>query len=497
MTGGTVRLSRLADSIPGDCLGEADISSLTADSRTARPGALFAALSGTKQDGLSYVQDALARGASAVLTDREAATNLFQRGIAAIGCDNPRLGLARASAAFFNRQPEVIAAVTGTNGKTSIAHFTREMWRLLGFSAGSIGTLGIISADAHQPLIHTTPDPIRLHRALADFADQNVEHVVIEASSHGLDQYRLDGVKIQAAGLTNITRDHLDYHPSFEDYIAAKMRLFAALLPSDGTAVINLDGEHCEHALAIALARGLNTITVGKKGTGLRLTSVRAHESGQVLAINADDREFEVNLGLMGSFQASNVLVAAGLLIAGGIATDSVLTLLPHLPAVPGRMERVGVLPNGASIFVDYAHTPDALASVLDALRPHATGRLIVVFGCGGDRDAGKRPEMGAIAEALADRVIVTDDNPRSESSGEIRRQILAGMNRPHDRTKVQEIADRREAIQTATTMLATGDILVIAGKGHESGQIIGEKIIPFDDREVARDSIRNIGGAL
>jgi UDP-N-acetylmuramoyl-L-alanyl-D-glutamate--2,6-diaminopimelate ligase len=495
MTGDMVRLSRLAASIPGDCLGDADISSLTADSRAARPGSLFAALSGTKQDGLSFVEDALTRGASAILTEREVATTLFQRGVSAIGCDNPRLGLARAAAAFFNRQPEVVAAVTGTNGKTSIAHFTREMWRMLGFSAGSIGTLGIISADDHQPLIHTTPDPIRLHRALADLADQKIDHVVIEASSHGLDQYRLDGVNIQAAGLTNITRDHLDYHASFEDYVAAKMRLFTDLLPKDGTAVINLDGEHTDHALAIALERGLNIITVGKKGTGLRLTSLRAHESGQALTINADDRDFEVNLALMGGFQASNALVAAGLLVAGGIAIDSVLTLLPHLPAVPGRMERVGVLSNGASIFVDYAHTPDALASVLEALRPHATGRLIVVFGCGGDRDAGKRPEMGAIAEALADRVIVTDDNPRSENPGEIRRQILAGMNRPHDRAKVQDMADRAEAIQVGANMLTSGDILIIAGKGHETGQIIGDKIIPFDDREIARAAIDHIGG--
>ena len=497
MTGDAVRLSRLAASIPGECLGDVDITSLTSDSRTARPGALFAALAGTKQNGSGFVEDAIARGASAVLTGRDAATTLFQRGIPAIGCDNPRLGLARAAAAFFNRQPEIIAAVTGTNGKTSIAHFTREMWHMLGFSAGSIGTLGIITAGDHQPLIHTTPDPIRLHRALADFADQKVEHVVIEASSHGLDQFRLDGVKIQAAGITNITRDHLDYHASFEDYIAAKMRLFADLLPHDGTAVINLDGEHTDHALAIAHQRGLNIITVGKKGTGLRLTSARAHESGQFLTITADDREFEVNLGLMGSFQASNALVAAGLLIAGGIAIDAVLTLLPHLPAVPGRMERVGVLANGASLFVDYAHTPDALATVLEALRPHATGRLIVVFGCGGDRDAGKRPEMGAIAEALADRVIVTDDNPRSENPAEIRRQILAGMNRPHDRTKVQDVADRAEAIHLGASMLSIGDILIIAGKGHESGQIIGDKIIPFDDREIAREAIANIGGAL
>jgi UDP-N-acetylmuramoyl-L-alanyl-D-glutamate--2,6-diaminopimelate ligase len=402
--------------------------------------------------------------------------------------DDPRRRLALMAARFYDMQPRTIAAVTGTNGKTSVASFTRQIWQRLGHEAASLGTLGLVPPRPDAPQSLTTPDPVELHRCLAALAKDGIDHLVMEASSHGLDQRRLDGVAIGAAAFTNLTRDHLDYHGGMDAYLAAKRRLFGELLDVEGTAVLNADDPASTGLAAACAARGLRVLTYGTQGRDLRLLHQRPTQRGQRLTLEIDGRRHEVSLLLAGTFQAANVLAALGLVLATGAQTpgalDRALDVLGGLEGVPGRLEPVGRTPAGGEVYVDYAHTPDALQTVLQALRPHASARLHVLFGCGGDRDPGKRPMMGEIAARLADAVIVTDDNPRSEDPATIRRAILAAAPR------AEEIGDRGEAIARAVATLSAGDVLVIAGKGHESGQIVGDRVLPFDDRDVARRSI-------
>ena len=455
-------------------------TSLTSDSRKVTRGGLFAALAGSKTDGARFVADAVARGAVAVLARPELADEANALGVAFIADENPRLGLARLAAEFYGAQPDVVAAITGTKGKSSIVAFLREIWTALGKPAASLGTVGVIGPKGAMPLSHTTPDPVEIHALLAQLKKDGVEHLAIEASSHGLDQFRLDGVKIQAAGFTNITRDHMDYHSTFEHYLAAKLRLVDEVVAPGGVAVINADGEHADAFIAAAKRRDLRLITTGELGETIKLSARESRSDAQDLTLTFAGNTYKVLLPLAGAFQASNALVAAGLAIGLGEDPTKVFAALAHLKGAPGRMEKVAFTASGAPIYVDYAHTPDSLEKVLQALRPHTQNKLRVVFGCGGDRDKGKRPLMGQIAAALADDIIVTDDNPHTEDSATIRKSILAEI------PKALEIADRRAAIATAITALNAGDVLVIAGKGHETGQYVNGQVIPFSDRDEA-----------
>ena len=457
-----------------------DLTGLTSDSRKVKPGYLFAALAGTKTDGARFVKDAVARGATAVMGPPALAQDVAALGVRFIPEENPRAGLARFAAAFYACQPETVAAVTGTKGKSSIVAFLREIWTALGLPAASLGTVGVMAPQGAIPLSHTTPDPVEIHALLAQLKEQGVDHLAIEASSHGLDQHRLDGVKIAACGFTNITRDHMDYHPTFDDYLAAKLRLFTEVVQDGGIAVVNADAAHSERFIDAAHARGLTLITVGRKGETIHLDRREDQGGSQALTLHYRGRIFYIDLPQAGEFQASNALVAAGLAIGLGADAGKVFAALEHLKGAPGRMEKVAFAASGAPIYVDYAHTPDSLEKVLEALRPHTANRLHVVFGCGGDRDKGKRPLMGAIAARLADDVIVTDDNPRTEDAAVIRSEILAAA------PGAREIGDRAQAIHTAVGDLRTGDVLILAGKGHETGQYVMGEVFPFSDREQA-----------
>jgi UDP-N-acetylmuramoyl-L-alanyl-D-glutamate--2,6-diaminopimelate ligase len=472
--------------------GNPDIRGLTADSRHVRPGYLFAALPGTRLDGRQFVDDAVARGAVAVLTDDPAQfTGLatHRPPVHVIFDANPRRRLARMAARFYAPQPETLVAVTGTNGKTSVTVFARQIWQHLGHRAASVGTIGIVGPDFEQPGSLTTPDPVTLHRELNILARSGIDHVALEASSHGLDQYRLDGLELSAAAFTNLTRDHLDYHRDMEAYFQAKARLFTELLPPDGTAVLNADSPEAARLGQLCRQRGQTVLTFGEApGADLRLVAARPLPAGQELRLTVLGESRDLVLPLVGAFQASNALAALGLAIAGGAPVDRALGALPRLEGAPGRLQHVASHPNGAPVIVDYAHTPDALETVLRALRAHCRGRLVLVFGCGGDRDAGKRPQMGAIAERLADLAIVTDDNPRSEDPAAIRRAILAQC------PKALEIGDRAAAIARALELLQAGDMLLIAGKGHERGQIVAGITHPFDDAVVAREAVAALG---
>lgn len=471
-------------------VGQMDITGLASDSREVAPGFLFAALSGTRADGARYVADAVRRGAKAVLGRPSLRAQVESLGARFIADENPRQRLAKIAAEYSGAQPNTVAAVTGTNGKTSVCVFLRQIWEHLGRKAASMGTIGVVAPCGHTALHHTTPDAIALHAMLARLKREGVDFLALEASSHGLDQYRLDGVRIAAAGFTNITRDHLDYHRDFAHYESAKLRLFSELLPVNGIAVINADAEHAEDFIAAVQARGVKLVTTGERGATLRLVALQPLHEGQLLEIEFANRRTSVNLPFAGSFQASNALVAAGLAIGLGDSAEEVFAALAALKGAPGRLERVAQSRGGAPIYVDYAHTPDALETVLTALRPHVSGRLHLVFGCGGDRDTGKRSLMGAIAARRADRVIVTDDNPRSEDPAAIRHAILASC------PDAREIGDRAEAINKAIATLESGDALVIAGKGHESGQIMGDTTRPFLDAEVAVKAALALGGA-
>jgi UDP-N-acetylmuramoyl-L-alanyl-D-glutamate--2,6-diaminopimelate ligase len=469
--------------------GMADFTGLTSDSRKVKPGYLFAALAGSRTDGAKFVADAVARGATAVLGAPALADAVTALGVRFIPDENPRAGLARRAAAFYSAQPDIVAAVTGTKGKSSIVAFLREIWTALGKPAASLGTVGVIGPKGEMPLSHTTPDPVEIHQLLAQLKADGVEHLALEASSHGLDQHRLDGVVIAAGGFTNITRDHMDYHATFDDYLAAKLRLFADLVRDGGVAVVNADAEHAEKFCAAATARGLTLITVGHKGETIHLDRREDQGGAQALTLRHAGKIYHVLLPQAGAFQASNALVAAGIAIGLGENADKVFKALEHLKGAPGRMEKVAFSKDRAPIYVDYAHTPDSLEKVLEALRPHTANRLHVVFGCGGDRDKGKRPLMGAAAVKLADDVIVTDDNPRTEDAATIRAEILAAA------PGAREIGDRAEAIRAAVSDLKAGDVLIIAGKGHETGQYIKGEVHPFSDREQAIASAIAAGG--
>jgi UDP-N-acetylmuramoyl-L-alanyl-D-glutamate--2,6-diaminopimelate ligase len=480
-----MRLSELLWGLASDLGGDAgaiEVTGMTSDSRKVGPGDLFVALAGTKGDGARYVDDAVARGAVAVAAQAGAAVDTVS--VPVVRSDEPRRLLAVAAARIYQPFPPTVAAVTGTSGKTSVAAFLRQIWTYAGVRAASIGTIGIVTPDYETYGSLTTPDPVDLARSFARLAGEGVGHVAIEASSHGLDQHRLDGVPLSAGAFTNLSRDHLDYHPDFKSYFDAKMRLFEDLLVPGQGAVVDVDSEHGGMAAARAAKRGLNVTTVGREGRDLRVVATRPAGYSQVVEIEAFGKRQEIRLPLLGTFQVSNALVAAGLAIACGTPQETALAALETLKGAPGRLDLAGLTASGAPVFIDYSHKPDALEKALAALRPYTTGRLVVVFGCGGDRDPGKRPVMGAIAAANADIAIVTDDNPRSEDPAAIRQQILAAA------PGAIEIGDRAEAIRRAVKLLAVGDILMIAGKGHETGQIVGDRVLPFSDREEAAAAI-------
>jgi UDP-N-acetylmuramoyl-L-alanyl-D-glutamate--2,6-diaminopimelate ligase len=481
---------RLSDLIQENHAASAiEISGLSADSRAVQPGYLFAALAGTEQDGAAYIDSAIEHGAVAVLAGPH--VSLRSKSVHLVVDNNPRRKLAMLAARFYARQPRMIAAVTGTNGKTSIAWFVRQIWEALGYKAASIGTLGAIAPGFPPAPSLTTPDPVTLHRLLSEYTAAGIDNCVIEASSHGLSQYRLDGVRIAASAFTNLTRDHLDYHESEEDYFYAKKRLFAEVMAPGRVAVIYADSPYAHEIEALCWARGNRIITYGESAQDLKLVGLELQGTGQRIAVDYLGERYTIDLPLAGKFQAMNALASVGLVLATtGMPVASIFEVLTSLNPVPGRLELVAHHPNGAPIFVDYAHTPDGLENCLIALSPYAEGGLAVVFGCGGNRDAGKRPLMGAIADGLADVVYVTDDNPRREDPAAIRAQIREAC------PNAIEIGDRAEAIRTAVQALKPKDVLVIAGKGHEQGQILANETIPFNDADVARAAVASVNGS-
>jgi UDP-N-acetylmuramoyl-L-alanyl-D-glutamate--2,6-diaminopimelate ligase len=477
---------RLADLLP-EAASDAqraniDIAGLSADSRKIKLGFLFVAVAGAKADGAHFARAAASAGAVAIAAEQRPeglpATVTF------VPIKNARHALALAAAKFYSRQPATIGAVTGTSGKTSVASFTRQIWVALGFSAASIGTVGVVTPKGEKYGALTTPDPVELHRTLDQLAGEGVTHLALEASSHGLDQHRLDGVRIAAGAFTNLSRDHLDYHPTMEAYLQAKLRLFTELVEPAGAAVIDVDDCYGGQVVDAAKRRGLKLMTVGVGGDDIKLISGEIDGFAQVISIGHGGKTYKVKLPLVGAFQVKNAAVAAGLAIATGAEPARVFPALEKLTGAKGRLELVGSA-NGAPIFIDYAHKPDALAKALEALRPYASGKLVVVFGAGGDRDTGKRPIMGRIAAENADRVIVTDDNPRSEQASAIRAAILATA------TGATEIGDRSDAIRAGIASLKKGDVLLIAGKGHEVGQIIGDRVLPFSDHEAVAAALQ------
>ena len=470
-----MRLSELAyETIEPD----PQIDGLTADSRAVSRGFLFAALPGVHADGASYIPQAEENGAAAILALPGVTSKL-----PVIVDAEPRRRLAQLAARFYPRQPEVVAGITGTNGKTSTARFAAQLWTLLGCEAGSIGTLGAQSRVYERALAHTTPDPVTLHETMDAMTRAGVTHLAMEVSSHGLAQHRADGVHFRVAAFTNITQDHLDYHPTFEDYFNAKGRLFTDLLASDGTAAINMDGEGAEAVVELARLRGLPTVQTGWNGRDVKLLSCEPHMSGLALELECGGYVYRADPPLIGAFQAENALLAAGIVIAAGAKGADVMMQLANIEGAPGRMEFVAEIAGGG-VYVDYAHTPDAVGTALKAIRPHAPGRVIAILGAGGDRDRTKRPLMGAAAKANADIVMVTDDNPRTEDPASIRAEILKGC------PDAKEIGDRGEAIAAGVAMLDEGDVLLILGKGHEAGQQVGDQVFPFDDASVARDAV-------
>ncbi len=476
--------------------GEANpnITGIAVDSRQVKDGFLFAAMPGSTVHGAEFIQYALRMGAAAVLTNAKgaaiAADLMAEAGVAVVVTDAPREALSRSAALWFGAQPATMIAVTGTNGKTSVSTFVRQIWIEMGLSAVNLGTTGVEGAWT-APLAHTTPEPITLHRALAEAAANGITHAAMEASSHGLDQCRLDGVTLKAAGFTNFSQDHLDYHATFEAYFDAKAGLFSRVLPEDGTAVINIDDPKGIDMAAIARARGCEVISVGRDGGDLHLTGQRFDATGQDLRFDWRGKTYQKRLNLIGGFQADNVLLACGLVIACGAKPADVFDTIPHLTTVRGRMQLAATRDNGGAVFVDYAHTPDAIATALQAMRPHVMGRLIAIVGAGGDRDTSKRPLMGQAAAQHADVVFVTDDNPRSEDPAAIRAAVMEGA------PDATEVGDRAEAILRGVDAIGPGDALLIAGKGHETGQTIGDDVLPFDDVEQASVAVAAMDGRL
>ncbi len=461
---------------------EQNITGITADSRQVKPGYLFAAISGVASNGADFIPSAIANGAIAILCDNNITC---PDNITVITHTNTKLALALLAANFYQLQPEVIVAITGTNGKTSIAYFCTQIWQLLGKNSASIGTLGIATnqgiANSAAGFM-TTPDPVKLHEILAVLHAEGVTNLAMEASSHGLDQYRLDGVHIKAAAFTNITRDHLDYHGNFENYLQAKLRIFDIM--HEGVAVINADLPESDKIITLCQNKNHKILSLGKGGKYIELYDITPTSNGSQIAFSVMGRLYTVNTHLIGEFQAYNLLTALALVAGCGANIDEIVATLEYVAAVPGRMQGVRINNDFARIYVDYAHTPDALEKVLLVLRPYTEAKLWVVFGCGGDRDKGKRPQMGEIAAKLSDNIIVTDDNPRSENGADIRRQIIAKC------PNAKEIADRREAIHYAINNMGKDDILLIAGKGHEKTQIIGNEKFDFDDVLVAKEAI-------
>lgn len=475
-----------------DTLRDVQITGLTADSRRVEPGYLFAALPsatrGSGTDGRNHIGDALARGAVAVLAPPG---TVVEEPAQLVIDENPRRQLALLAARFYQHQPKTVAAVTGTNGKSSVVGFTRQIWSHLGLPSASIGTLGIDADNFDAGPSLTTPDPVSLHKTLAEIADAGVDHLAMEASSHGLDQNRLDGVDIIAAAFTNLTRDHLDYHETEASYFAAKRRLFEQLLRPDGTAVLNADSPYYEEIRDVCRQVGHRISSYGMSTSDMRIDDLSPLTDGLRLCVTIARRTYETRLPLVGAFQAHNAMAALGLVIGCGADVDNAFGALAMLKGVHGRMQLAGRHPNGALVYIDYAHTPDALETALSSIRPHVTGKLAVIFGAGGDRDPGKRAMMGKVAAQFADRAIVTDDNPRREDPASIRRQILTGC------PNATEYDSRAKAITETIGALAPDDVLIIAGKGHETGQIVGTETLPFDDSEVARDTITELGGEV
>ena len=482
------RLSDILRRPVGD--DDPEIAGVTADSRKVRPGFLFAALPGAAADGRAFVPQAVAAGAAAVLAPSGGPWGALTAAVPVIRTHDVKRAYALAARAFWGGEPQTVVAVTGTNGKTSVATFCRQIFARCGRSAASLGTLGLQleGEDLTEPGL-TTPDAGEVARFAAELAERGVTHLALEASSHGLDQRRLDGLTLKAAGFTNLTQDHLDYHQTMAAYREAKLRLFTTLMPRGGTAVLNADNDDFAAFAAASVMHGQTVMSVGESGVGLRLLSRTPEPGGQRLRLAAEGREYDVLLPLAGAFQASNVLVAAGLCIAAGEQVPAVLAALEQIRGAPGRLQRVGAGPKGGEAYVDYAHTPDGLVTVLKALRPHVSGRLIVVFGAGGDRDRAKRPLMGRAAAELADVAIVTDDNPRGEDPRDIRRAVLEGA------PDALEVGDRRAAIRAAAEQLCEGDVLVVAGKGHEQGQTIAGVVHPFDDVTETRAALEAIAG--
>ena len=477
---------KLSELLRRDVAADPMITGVTADSRKVAPGALFVALPGSAADGRAFIPQALSQGAAAVLAPADTDSGLAP---VLVTSGDVRRAYALAARGFYGAQPATCVAVTGTNGKTSVAAFCRQIWAALGLHAASMGTLGVLAQNGNLnreltgPGL-TSPDAADAARMLADLAESGVTHLALEASSHGIDQRRLDGVSLQAAAFTNLSQDHLDYHGDMDAYRAAKLRLFETLLPRGRTAVLNADSEAYSSFAAASIMSGLGVMCVGERGRDLSLIARRAVPEGQRLTIDVRGSLHEVLLPLAGAFQASNALVAAGLCIAAGETPERVLAGLEKITGAQGRLQRIPGSGRG-EVYVDYAHTPDGLETVLKALRPHATGRLILVFGAGGDRDKAKRPMMGEIAGRLADVAIVTDDNPRSEDPAAIRRAVRQGC------PAAREIGDRRAAIREAIENMGDGDVVVIAGKGHEQGQIVGGVTHPFDDATEAAEVLR------
>ncbi|HTV69751.1 MAG TPA: UDP-N-acetylmuramoyl-L-alanyl-D-glutamate--2,6-diaminopimelate ligase [Rhizobiaceae bacterium] len=477
-----MKLKDFAGILPVDRFGDIAVTAVSSDSRQVVPGTLFFALPGSKADGAAYVADAVSKGAAAVVAGKGAVKDRLA--VPLVETDDARLALALAAAKFFGQQPQTMVAVTGTAGKTSVASFTRQIWEHAGKSAASIGTTGVVAPGRNEYGSLTTPDPVQLHKLLKELAESGVTHASMEASSHGLDQRRLDGVKLSAGAFTNLGRDHMDYHPTVEDYLNAKMRLFDALLPKGAPAVIFADDPWSQAASESADKAGMKVLTVGRRGDFLALKRVEHERHRQRAEVEHEGEIFEIDLPLAGDFQISNALVSAGLAISTGTPVSVAMKGLEKLKGAPGRLDLVGATKDGAPVYVDYAHKPDALENVLTSVRPFTTGRVIVVFGCGGDRDRGKRPIMGEVATRLADVSIVTDDNPRTEVPEDIRAAIMAAA------PGAIEIGDRREAIREAVSLLHAGDTLIVAGKGHEEGQTVGAVTLPFSDHEEVRKAL-------
>ncbi len=487
-----MKLARLAEAAGLDAgdFGDAQVTGFAIDHRKVAPGTVFGAFQGTVANGEDFIDAAVAAGAIAVVARPEARVE----GAAHFAYAQPRRAFARIAAQFFRPVPSTVVAVTGTNGKTSTVEMTRQIWRMCGHRAASIGTLGVTTPDESVSTGLTTPDIVTFLSNMTGLAREGVTHVAYEASSHGLAQYRNEGLPVAAGAFTNLSRDHLDYHADMDDYFAAKMRLFSEVVDEGGAAVVWADDAWSERAMAAARARSLSVFSVGETGESIRLLSRTPGQLGQDLELEHEGRRRKVALPLIGAYQAANALVAAGLALVTGSEADMVFDALGRLQPVRGRLERAVIAASGAPVYVDYAHTPDALAAAIAALRPHVAGRLITVFGAGGDRDVGKRAQMGEIAAAHSELVIVTDDNPRGEDPAAIRLQVLAGA------SGAREVGDRREAIRAAIAESREGDIVLVAGKGHEQGQIVGSgetlRVLPFDDVTVARECAAELAGA-